>query len=237
MPPRGPSSVHPFVCDRPGCPKPSWPRDLDFQYGKERHCRRYHQEAVKVTYQNRTRILYRNPTTQKFDCPCGAPKHARRKSNQIWRMCSKSEHPAPDDDTYAKEAGTDDESANVSTYKRHCGRPRQRPAPSPLPLTRKRRETAPAQSSDDKYHAPVSDPPGKDHRVSRSMAASNSSGQNAGPSGDSGGDGGNLAEVQRSSKRRNAAREKLIKSLENQRSILAQKAEEVDRATAILLGI
>ncbi|KAL1690215.1 hypothetical protein GGG16DRAFT_114263 [Schizophyllum commune] len=236
MPPRGPSSVHPFVCDRPGCPNPCWPRDLDYQYGR-RHGRRYHQEAVKVTYQNRTRILYRNPTTQKFDCPCGAPKHARRESNQIWRMCSKSEHPAPDDDTFAKEAGTDDESAKESTYKRHRGRPRKRPAPSPLPLTRKRRETAPAQSGDDEYHAPVSDPPGGDHRVSQDIAASNSSGQSAGPSGDSGEDGGNLAEVQRSSKRRNAARNKLIKSLENQRSILAQKAEEVDRTTAILMGI
>ncbi|KAL1698689.1 hypothetical protein EV121DRAFT_296922 [Schizophyllum commune] len=236
MPPRGPSSVHPFVCVKPGCPKPRWPRDLDYLSGRRRHGRRYHQEAVKVTYQNRTRILYRNPTTQKFDCPCGAPKHARREANRISSMCSKPEHPAPDDDSYAKEAGTDDESANVSNYKMHR-RPRKRPASSPLPLTRKRRETTPAQSSDDEYHAPVSDPPGGDHRVSWSMAASNSSGQNTGPSGDSGGDSGNLAEVQRSSKRRNAARDKLIKSLENQRSILAQKAEEVDRTTAILMGI
>ncbi|KAL1756880.1 hypothetical protein FB107DRAFT_273531 [Schizophyllum commune] len=237
MPPRGPSSVRPFVSDRPGCPKPSWPRDLDFQYGRERHCKRYHQDAVKVTYQNRQRILYRNPTTHKFDCPCGAPKHARRESNQMNRLCRKLEHPAPDDDTYAKEASTDDESANVPTYKRHRGRPRKRPAPSPLPLTRKRRETAPAQSSDDEHHVPVPDPPGGDQHVSRSMAANKPSGQNAGPSGDSGGDGGNLAQVQRSSKRRNAARDKLIKSLENQRSILAQKAEEVDKTTAILMGI
>uniref|UniRef100_D8QGT1 Expressed protein n=1 Tax=Schizophyllum commune (strain H4-8 / FGSC 9210) TaxID=578458 RepID=D8QGT1_SCHCM len=109
--------------------------------------------------------IKRDPLTGKFPCPCGAPKHARRESNKMRQLCIAANHPGPDDNTVAIEAATDDEDANVPTPskppappKRRGRPPRKRPAsrsPSPVESEdenerrREKRRAPGPQSSDD----------------------------------------------------------------------------------------
>ncbi|KAI4522032.1 hypothetical protein K523DRAFT_245513 [Schizophyllum commune Tattone D] len=83
--------------------------------------------------------IQRDPLTGKFPCPCGAPKHARRESNKMRQLCIAANHPGPHDNTVAAEAATDDEDASVRTpdkpLKRRRRPSRKRPAsgsPSPV---------------------------------------------------------------------------------------------------------
>ncbi|KAL1698688.1 hypothetical protein EV121DRAFT_284611 [Schizophyllum commune] len=83
--------------------------------------------------------IQRDPLTGKFPCPCGAPKHARRESNKMRQLCIAANHPGPNDNTVAAEAATDDEDASVPTpdkpLKRRRRPSRKRPAsgsPSPV---------------------------------------------------------------------------------------------------------
>ncbi|KAL1666013.1 hypothetical protein GGF50DRAFT_126009 [Schizophyllum commune] len=108
--------------------------------------------------------IERDPLTGKFPCPCGAPKHARRESNKMRQLCIAANHPGPDDNTVAVEAATDDEDADVPTPVKPPAPPKRRRRPSrkrpasrsPTPVesegeTERRREKrrAPAPQSDD----------------------------------------------------------------------------------------
>ncbi|KAL1756881.1 hypothetical protein FB107DRAFT_210467 [Schizophyllum commune] len=108
--------------------------------------------------------IKRDPLTGKFPCPCGAPKHARRESNKMRQLCTAVNHPGPDDNTLAVEAATDDEDADVPTPVRPPAPPKRRRRPSrkrpasrsPTPVEsegenerRREKRRAPAPQSDD----------------------------------------------------------------------------------------
>ncbi|KAL1713974.1 hypothetical protein EV715DRAFT_295599 [Schizophyllum commune] len=104
-----------FVCNKPGCPKPRWPKQaphLKTVTARNRHHGRYHQVEVKVLWDGKPRSIARDPATRRFPCPCGAPKHARREADKIRALCKDYDpHPGPDAEK-ALEVDTDDENAN-----------------------------------------------------------------------------------------------------------------------------
>ncbi|KAI5886874.1 uncharacterized protein SCHCODRAFT_02515753 [Schizophyllum commune H4-8] len=99
------------------------------------------------THAGETRSIARDPVTQKFPCPCGAPKHARREADKIRILCNNCDpHPGPNEEK-ALEVGTDDEDAN----------PGQVDPPQVPRSLRKRKRRAPRSPSPPSDTAPCSD--------------------------------------------------------------------------------
>ncbi|KAL1738235.1 hypothetical protein HDZ31DRAFT_78527 [Schizophyllum fasciatum] len=247
------------VCKKHDCPRPHWPQDLaasNLDYAFRRHRRRYHQQVITTTFGGRQVSIQRDPYTQKFPCPCGAPKHARREANRMLILCGAKVHPRQDDEEFSAETGTDDENANRphEEYRRrggpHSSKREATRSPSVIEEPRKRqrkgRAGAPAPSDNDapcllddtvsaraaelgdvdKAGSSVTRPVDQasvgsdDHATVRNREQAPLAAENP-----------IERQVQSLTELNRKAREEYIESLEEQRLVLSQAAEEMKERT------
>ncbi|KAI5886799.1 uncharacterized protein SCHCODRAFT_02516099 [Schizophyllum commune H4-8] len=100
--PKGVRSVGQWRCSYEGCPDPDYPRELSASATNRAtshrkstlHGYKYHHKQVTVHYKGQ-RITVKRDQHGLFQCPCGDPAHARRRSDRLVYVCNLKNHPPP----------------------------------------------------------------------------------------------------------------------------------------------
>ncbi|KAI5822971.1 hypothetical protein K523DRAFT_325746 [Schizophyllum commune Tattone D] len=108
-------------CSKVGCPDPDFPKDYKAEHCTSsrgpamcksmRHGWKYHYKQVTVPWKGGKATLVRDKITGLFHCPCGAPSHACKDGQRMFRLCKRRVHPSTNSDVAKATVNEQDASA------------------------------------------------------------------------------------------------------------------------------